>query len=116
MDIEKINGLFTLFSGETDVKKYISVINSAVCDVLPKLKKNADLSDERIAFLCAAVANLRYLQIKSFRDTLTFTRSGTAVTEDNSGYKSELARNLVRDYWISISDLVEDSDFVFIKI
>ncbi len=116
MDIEKISGLFTLFSGETDVRKYMPIINSSMCDVLPKLKKSADLSDERIAFLCAAIANLRYMQIKSFNDKLTYTRSGTVAQEDNGGYKSELARNLVRDYWVSISDLVDDSEFIFIKI
>ncbi len=114
MNIEKISGLFTLFSGETDVAKYMSVINSAVCDVLPKLRKDADLNDERLAFLCAAIANLRYMQILSFKDKLTYTHAGTIAQQDNG--KSELARNLVRDYWLSVSDLVNDSEFLFIKI
>lgn len=115
MNIEKISGLFTLFSGETDVKKYMPIINSSICDVLPKLKKSADLNDERLAFLCAAIANLRYMQIIAQKDKLTYTYAGTVSKTDNGELKSRLARNLVRDYWLNISDLVDDCDFVFIK-
>ena len=115
MNIEKIAALFTLFSGEADTVKYMPLINSAVCDVLNKLRKDADLSDDRIAFLCAAVANLRYINLIAQRDCVSHTYAGTS--EKNGSYPSRylLAKNLVRDYWICISDLLDDSDFLFIK-
>lgn len=115
MNIEKITGLFTLFSGETDVKKYMPLINFAVCDVLPKLRKEADLTDDRLAFLCAAIANLRYMQILAQKDKLTYTYAGTVASHDNSEQKFQLARNLVHDYWLNIPDLLADNDFIFIQ-
>ncbi len=116
MNIEKICSLFTLFSGETDVKKYMPFINSAVSDILPKLKKSADLSDERLAFLCASVANLRYIQVLGLKDKLSYTYAGTVAKDDNSEKKSKLAENLVREYWLSISDLTDDCNFIFTKV
>lgn len=116
MNVEKICSLFTLFSGETDVTKYMSFINSAMYDVLPRLKKDADLCDERLSFLCAAIANLRYMQIMGLRDRLTYTYAGSVAQNDNSEKKSKLAENLVREYWLSISDLTDDSSFIFIKV
>lgn len=116
MDIDKISSLFILFSGETDIQKYMSVINASMYDVLPRLKKTADLSDERLAFLCAAIANLRYIQIISQNDKNIYTYAGTLTVNDYGAKKSELARNLVRDYWMSIPDLLDDSEFIFIKV
>ena len=63
MNMMQINSLFTLFSGETDLNKYSPLIDSAVSQVTSQLREGADISDTRLDYLCAAIANYRYSQI-----------------------------------------------------
>lgn len=112
MNIYSISSLFTLFSGETDVKLYMPIISSAIIEVKSKLKPDTDLSDERLSYLCAAIANMRYTQILAARDRVRYP---VAKTSSDSS-QLDFANSLVREYWASINDLVADADFSFYAI
>lgn len=116
MNVNSIISLFTLFSGETDVKPYLPLINSAMTEVKNRLKSDADLSDERLSFLCVAIANLRYTQILAARDKLRYTFAGTVAQMNNGAQQLDFANSLVREYWASIKDLVNDTDFTFLNV
>jgi enolase len=117
MNIHSIKSLFTLFSGEADNDTYLPLINSAMSEVKEKIKAGSNLEDERLSFLCAAIANLRYTQILAARDKLRYTFAGS-VAQVASGSEQQLkfAENLVKEYWICIKDMVDDSDFTFASV
>lgn len=116
MNINSIISLFTLFSGEPEAKSYIPLINSAITEVKNRLKADVNLEDERLSFLCAAIANLRYTQILAARDRLRYTFAGTVAQMSNGAQQLDFANSLVREYWASIKDLINDTDFTFLNV
>lgn len=117
MNINSIAALFTLFSGEQNVKKYFPLINSAMNNVRKYLKPDADSSDERLCFLCAAIANLNHSRILAARDSINYSLSGESarISDSSSGYLG-FAHSLVREYLASASDLLSDADFSFFSV
>lgn len=116
MNLNSIISLFTLFSGETNAKAYIPLINSAITEVKSRLKAGVNLEDERLSFLCAAIANLRYTQILSARDKLRYTFAGTVAQMSNGTQQLDFANSLVREYWASVTELTNDTDFTFVNV
>jgi hypothetical protein len=113
MNYTQINSLFTLFSSETDTEKYQPLIESAVEQVSRQLKEDADETDVRLCYLCAAIANYRYSQITCVKNKVAYTYAGTADKDANSQLEYDLARELMNEYYMMAADLLADKSFVF---
>lgn len=113
MDITKIKQLFTLFSGDSCTEEQEPLIQLALTEVEAMLTENADKSDERLNFLCAALANFRYYQAISSQDRSEYTYGGKVL---NDGEKKNLclAEGLLKGYFQLCSDIIKGSDFIFI--
>ena len=115
MNIESVKSLFRMFSGEDDSEKYAPLIELALSETEKMLLPDADRSDVRLNFLCAAVANHRCRQIISSRDRTEITYAGKMLRD---GKDSALAysEKLLRDYLELCSDLVKPQTFTFAGI
>ena len=114
--IDRIAGLFTLFSGENNVEKYMPLISLSIHEVESGLKEDADTTDERLVFLCASIANFHYTQITAARDRTAFTQAGTAAKIHNGQQQYDFAYSLMRAYRASVKDLMRDEAFAFLNV
>lgn len=112
MDITKIKQLFTLFSGESCTEEQEPLIQLALTEVEAMLTENADKSDERLNFLCAALANFRYCQALSAQDRSEYTYGGKFIN-DSDRKSLSLAEGLLKGYFQLCSDIIKGSDFIF---
>lgn len=111
MNEEKIQKLFTLFSGEEYGEEHEPLIQLAMTEI-GKILIDTESEDERINFLCAAAANYRLQQIRSASDRSEYTYAGKM--SDGSKYSVlTFAKNLLRDYYNLCSDIIEPQNFVF---
>jgi hypothetical protein len=108
-----INSLFTLFSGERDTDKYEPLISSAQGWVNRMLKDDADSGDARLDYLCAAVANLKYVQMTCVRKRINYTYAGAEDSSQRPSLEYEFAKELVNEYYAEAADLIQDNGFVF---
>ncbi|MBR3630986.1 MAG: hypothetical protein IKN55_11035 [Oscillospiraceae bacterium] len=115
MDMKMIGGLFTLFSGETDVCGYLPLLNLAAAEVRRALREGADETDVRLCYLAAAVANLRYRQIWGTRAGVTAVYAGTVPAAPDC-VKDDMAYRLVAAYKAVCRDMLRDETFFFIGI
>lgn len=113
MNISQITSLFTLFSGEANINKYMPLIDSAVKQVSRKLKDEETAGDIRLDYLCAAIANYRYSQITCVKDRIAYTYGGTADCKGNAQMEYDLAKALMDEYYKAASDLLYDDEFIF---
>jgi len=111
-----INSLFVLFSGEKDTDKYEPLISSAVCWVKRMLKSEADIVDSRLDFLCAAVANLKYVQMTCVKKRINYTYAGAEDSCERPSIEYEFARELVNEYFAEAAELMKDDSFVFASV
>lgn len=110
INIDSIYSLFRLFSGE-DAEKNKNFILLAKKETERMLLPDVQ-EDERINFLCAAIANYRYQQAKATSDDSEYTYTG----EMNSDKKKNIlvfAENMLRDYYQLCSDIIKPQNFVF---
>jgi hypothetical protein len=114
MNISRIYALFTLFSGETDIKQFEPLIWAAVKDVEMGLKADADINDDRLCFLAAAAANVTYARVIAARNDYGRTFGG--VIPQYAGNASELADSLFKSYKIHAQDLLKDENFMFSSV
>ncbi|MBQ3139119.1 MAG: hypothetical protein IJB68_06350 [Ruminococcus sp.] len=112
MDITKIKQLFTLFSGESCTEEQEPLIQLALTEVEAMLTENADKSDERLNFLCAALANFRYYQAISSQDRSEYTYGGKFIN-DSEKKNLSFAEGLLKGYFQLCSDIIKDSGFIF---
>lgn len=112
MNIESVKTLFTLFSGEDVSEKYTPLITLSVSEVEKMLLPEADPSDIRLDFLCAAVANHRLQQINSARERSEFTVAGKMLTVSQNTALA-YSEKLLRDYMNLCSELIRQKTFVF---
>lgn len=113
MNIETVKSLFLLFSGESDANAYMPMIELAQAEVFKMLRSDADKSDLRLEFLCAAIANLRLQQCKAAHDRTSSTFVGRMSTNTDTGAPLRYASKLVSEYINICSDLINCSTFVF---
>lgn len=113
MNMTQIKSLFILFSATGVTNQYQPLIDSAVLQVKNQLKEGADEDDERLDYLCAAIANYRYSQITCVRDKVTVTYAGSADYKGNSQLEYDFARELMIEYYKAAADLIRDDGFVF---
>ena len=113
MDMQMIGGLFTLFSGETDVSGYLPLLSLAAAEVRRALRDGADETDVRLCYLAAAVANLRYQEIWGIRGGETAVYAGNIAAAPD-GVRGSMAERLVSAYRAACAELLRDETFFFI--
>jgi hypothetical protein len=118
MNIESVKSLFTLFSGEEDHGRYAPVISLAMAEVERMLLPDADRTDIRLEFLCAAAANHRLQQLNAARDRTEVTYAGDMLQPPSQTRPSgslAYSERLLRDYMQLCEDLIQPRNFVFIS-
>lgn len=112
MNIESVKTLFELFSGEEVSEKYMPLITLSVIEVERMLLPEADPSDIRLDFLCAALANHKLQEINAARERSEYTAAGKMLTvSQNTALKS--AGNLLHSHMNLCSGLIKEKTFVF---
>ncbi|MBQ6212500.1 MAG: hypothetical protein IJJ57_06375 [Ruminococcus sp.] len=112
MDIQTIVSAFELFTGEENGDEYYQLILLAVSEVESVLLPDADDTDVRLVFLCAALAFYRLQQILAARERAAVTYAGKVLKESqNTAYG--YAKELLRDYLQICSDLLKSKNFTF---
>lgn len=115
MNIDSVKSLFRMFSGEDEPEKYSPLIELSLTEVEKMLLPDADRSDVRLTFLCAAVANHRFRQIKSSRDRTEITYAGKTI-KDGADSALAYSEKLLRDYLELCSELISPQIFTFFAI
>jgi predicted RNase H-like nuclease len=112
MDIQKITEIFELMTGESNSTEYMKLIYLSMREIDALLRPNADISDLRLCFLCAALAFYRLQQILAARERAAVTYAGKVLKESqNTAY--EYAKQLLRDYIQVCRELITAETFVF---
>lgn len=112
MDIQKITEIFELMTGEENSSEYMKLIYLSMREIDDILRPNADLSDLRLCFLCAALAFYRLQQILAARERADVTYAGKVLKESqNTAY--EYAKQLLKDYFQMCRSLITVETFVF---
>lgn len=115
MEDEKIKSLFILFAHEEYSVSMGEFMELAKRETLDILKPEADTTDNRLNFLCAAIANYRYQQALSVCDRSEYTYAGKMI-DPSAETVINFAENLVRDYYQLCRDLIKPQNFVFMGI
>lgn len=113
MKMEMVCSLFTLFSGESDVNRFMPLLMTAMAEIRSRLRFEANTADVRLCYLTAAVANLRYTQIFGARDKALATYAGTIARQSDATQQLQFAERLVSSYEGLCADLLDDRKFVF---
>jgi hypothetical protein len=113
MDINSVKSLFTMISGEEDYEIYLPIIILSMSETERMLKAGADISDIRLDFLSAAIANFRYVQLKASRDRTQAVMLGNAITSENESGTLRYAEKLMYSYMGMCSELINCDGFVF---
>jgi hypothetical protein len=113
LNLDTINDLFKLFSDVKNVSIYSAIVQSAMDDITKLLKDSSSSTDERLNYVCASLANLKYQQFMSSRDRLNYTYAG-AVSQKHDG-KDQLADayNMFYSYLATVKDIIKDEGFCF---
>ncbi len=115
MNIESIKSLFRLISGEESCEGLMPVITLAVKETENMMLPDADPSDVRLEFLCAAIANYRYRLIKNSQDRTDSTYGGKMLSDSKNMNTLSFAKNLLNDYFDLCHDLIKPKTFTFIS-
>lgn len=114
MNRETIENLFTLFSGESDVDTYSSIIDVAIMQVESQIKDTSYLEDTRLTFYAAALANLSYMQILAMKIRPAQNYAGTIAENIDTDKQIKFAWGLVNSYFTLCSDILIDKTFNFL--
>lgn len=113
MNMQMIYSLFRLFSGEEDSEKYMPLILSSIEEVKASLKTQESITEIRLCYLAAAVANLRCTQIFGARETALATYAGNLLKESDLSHQVRFAEQLVNSYKALCGDLLKEENFFF---
>lgn len=116
MDIDMIKTMFSMYSGESEPLPYLPLILLAVDEVKKQLRADADCADARLTALCAALANVRYIQSTAARDGLSHTYAGTVAQNANGAEKLDFALKLYSQLRDGCADLLTDREFSFAAV
>ncbi|MCR5601317.1 MAG: hypothetical protein K6G33_11335 [Ruminococcus sp.] len=112
MDVQEINDLFELLTGEQNSQTYYNFINLSMYEVSVMLRSQECSTDYRLNFLCAAIAFYRVQQMLAARERAAVTYAGKMLKESqNTAY--EYSKLLLRDYLQICNDLLKCQNFVF---
>lgn len=115
MNIESVKSLFQLFSGESDLERYMPLVSLAAAETEKMLTDGADSSDIRLDFLCAAIANYRLQQINAAHDRTESTYAGKLLTSPENSGTLRYAEKLLTDYFNLCDDLIKPRTFMFMS-
>ncbi|MDE6520554.1 MAG: hypothetical protein K2K91_08925 [Ruminococcus sp.] len=111
--VDTVISLFELFSGQ-EIAKNEGFVILAMDEVEKYVKPAAFNADERVNFLCAAIANYRYQQAKAASNRTTYTYAGGMEKNADSDYTPlAFAESMMRDYFNMCSDIMIPKNFVF---
>ena len=113
MDIETICGLFTLFSGE-DSDDYLPIITMSMTEVGQLVRSDTSITDSRLNFLCAALANYHYHQAMCSRENSAVTYAGK-MNRSETDISLIYAERLLKSYMALCHDIMKASDFLFMS-
>ena len=116
MNLQQVAPIFILFSGERDTAKFQPLLRSAVLEVRAMLRADADVSDERLTYLAAAIANLRHSQMLCAQQTKLYTAAGSVPKSDGSGNRPVFAQALRDAYLRAAAPLLRDDSFLFAAV
>ncbi len=111
MNLERIMRDFELISGK-NAGEFLNLIKLSVAEVEKRLKTGADKTDERLCGLCAAIANLKCVEIECAREKLLLTPAG-GVAVNSLQDRIPFAEEIVKKYTALCADLLVDDGFVF---
>ncbi len=112
---DDVKTAFTVLSGESNTTLYLPLILGAINEVDSKLKSDIDKTQQRVTNLCAALANLRYVQSTAARDKLVHSYAGKISRTQNASQKLELALSMFCGILKNCEDLLCDRNFYFMK-
>lgn len=115
MDINRIIPLFSLFAHEKDVEEYMPLIYSAIDEVEARLKSPADANNSRLDYLCAAIANLRHTELLYAKFRASLSETGAIMQNLGEDCSVKLAKRIVDEYLLNVSDLLVDNHFCFVQ-
>ena len=116
MELETVKTLFSMYSGVEETLPYLPLILMSASELEPQLRSGADKTDCRLAALCAALANVRYVEATAARDRLSHTHAGAVAKNPESAQKLDLALRLYTQLRESCADLLTDSGFSFAAV
>ena len=111
MDIESVKSLFTMFSGEECADRYMPLILLSIGEVERIVLPETDMTDMRLHFLCAVMANYRLQELKSAQDRSKITYAGKLISGKDSPL--EYAHRLLKEYYDMCRGLIYPETFVF---
>ncbi len=115
MNIESVRTLFSLFSGENETEALMPFVTLAMAEMEKMLSENADITDVRLEFLCAAQANYRYCQANAARDDSVNTYGGKLAKYSDKSSALRYAELLLADYMNMCGDLIKPKTFMFMS-
>lgn len=114
MNIDIVQTLFNLFSGQkSDSDNHFIIMAKRETEEM--LVSEADENDERISFLCAAIANYRYQQAKAAADNSMYTYAGKMIKAEKNTPLA-FAESMVRDYCQLCRKIIKPQNFIFMGV
>ncbi len=114
MDVDVVISLFKLFSGDESPQKYYPLIPAAIQEVEKILRPDADKSDMRLYFLCAAWANY-FMQKIILSHSGEYTVAGKGASNSDTP-ALKYAKELLKDYYDMCRELIYPQSFTFISV
>lgn len=105
-----------MFSGINSVTEYSKIVQSAINDVTQMLIDSSNSTDDRLNYVCGALANLKYQQFMSSRDRLNYTYAGTVSQKHDGKDQLSDAYNMFYSYLSTVKDIIKDENFLFKSI
>ena len=102
-----------MFSGLSNIDDYSTLINSATNDISNMLLDTSYSTDDRLNYICGALAFWRYQQFISSRDKLNYTYAGTVSQKHDGKDQLKDAENMFYHYLATAKDILKDESFYF---
>lgn len=114
MDFGMVVSLYEIMSGDSSPEKYYPFIRLAVTEVTEMLRPDADISDMKLNFLSASLANYRIQKMLiSNQGEYTLAGKGAGISDSPA---LKYAGELFRDYLTICGELVYPQNFMFISV
>lgn len=112
MNQARIAEIFLLISGEESETPFMDIIYLAMHETDSMLRPGVDISDIRLSFLAAAIANYRLQQMYAARERSAVTYAGK-LPKQPKNIACKCAGEIVKDYMRICESMLKVSDFVF---
>ncbi|MCM1132150.1 MAG: hypothetical protein NC340_01630 [Ruminococcus flavefaciens] len=111
INVDTVQSLFVLFSGQ-DITENAPFLILARSETERILLPDVPDTDERVNFLCAAIANYRYQQAKASGDRSAYTYAGEMIKADKYTPLA-FAESMLKDYYQMCRDIIKPQNFIF---